>query len=67
MSVSIDIAKEKLAMWLEAENAVATGQSYEINGKKITRVDASKIRENIEFWEKKCLQKGNTNRRPMYN
>ncbi len=44
-------AKDRLAAWMEADAALAAGtQSYEIYGRKLTRVDAEQIRHNIKFW-----------------
>ncbi len=47
-------AEAKLAIWLEADEKVASGQSYSIAGRSLTRADASEIRSNIEFWDRQC-------------
>lgn len=39
-----------LDMWLAAEEKVATGQSYTIGNRTLTRVNASEIAKNIELW-----------------
>jgi len=49
--ITQEIAKEKLLMWLEAEEAVATGQSYTIGRRSLTRVNLAEIRRSIEYWE----------------
>ena len=41
--ISKETAQRHLDMWLEAEAAVSTGQSYQ-------------IRESIAFWEKKVAE-----------
>jgi len=46
-------AEAKLAEWLAADTAVASGQSYTISGRTLTRANAKEIRENIEFWDRK--------------
>ena len=51
--ITLAQAEEKLTLWLEADEAVATGQSFSINGKSLTRADAVAIQERIEFWDAK--------------
>lgn len=48
-------AEAQLALWLEADAAVATGQSYEIAGRRLTRTDAGTITEKIEYWNAKVV------------
>lgn len=48
--VTIDEAKENLRLWLDAEKAVATGQSYKIGTRSLTRANLSDIVERISFW-----------------
>lgn len=48
--VTIEEAQENLRMWLEAEKAVATGQSYKIGSRSLTRANLSDITERIKFW-----------------
>lgn len=38
-------------MWLDAEAAVATNQSYEIDNRKFVRANLAEIREQIKFWQ----------------
>ncbi len=51
----LEEAKRRLAMWLEAEEAVAIGgQSYETQGgRKLTRANISEIRKYVEYYERK--------------
>ena len=48
--ITIEKARERLQMWLEAEAAVATGQSYKIGSRSLTRASLSDIRHQINFW-----------------
>ncbi|WP_265822532.1 DUF6148 family protein [Geovibrio ferrireducens] len=51
--ITLDTAKAHLEHWLEADKAVATGQSYTIGSRALTRADAAEIRSNIDYWERK--------------
>ena len=44
-------ANEMLQLWIEAEKAVSTGQSYSIAGRSLTRVNMKEIREAQRYWE----------------
>ncbi len=44
-------AKEMLNLWINAEKAVSTGQSYSIGGRSLTRVDLKEIRDAQQYWE----------------
>lgn len=44
-------AEAALATWVEADLKVASGQSYSIAGRSLTRADAREITEKIKFWE----------------
>lgn len=48
--ITLAQAETQLAAWLAADTAVATGQSYSVSGRALTRADAKEIRENIVFW-----------------
>jgi hypothetical protein len=48
--VTIEEAKENLRIWLDAEKAVATGQSYKIGTRSLTRANLSDITKRIQFW-----------------
>jgi len=49
-----------LALWIAADQAVSLNQSYDVDGREVTRADAKTIRENIEFWDRqvKRLSRG---------
>lgn len=63
--ITVDEARENLRMWLEAERAVATGQSYKIGSRSLTRANLSDITERIRFWrnELEKLENGRTGAR----
>lgn len=48
--VDLDTAKNKLQMWLDAEDAAASGKSYAIDGLSLTRQDMTTIRAQITYW-----------------
>ena len=47
---TLEQARTHLQAFLEAEIAVATGQSYRIGSRSLTRADLSGIKERIHFW-----------------
>jgi len=49
--ITLSQAETQLALWLEAETSVATGQAYSIGGRSLTRVNANYIGERIKFWD----------------
>ena len=54
--ISIEEARATLRMWLEAERAVATGQSYRIGTRSLTRANLADIRESIQFWRREIAK-----------
>lgn len=54
-------ARAKLELWMAADEAVATGQEYEIDvsgtKRKLTRADAGMIQKRIQFWSHVINQK----------
>jgi uncharacterized small protein (DUF1192 family) len=49
-SWTLQQAKERLEMWMEAEATVSTGQSYRIATRSLTRASLREISERISFW-----------------
>lgn len=49
--ITLTQAEAHLTEWLNADIAVASGQSYSIAGRVLTRANAAEIRENITFWD----------------
>ena len=54
--ISIEEARSTLKMWLYAERAVATGQSYKIGTRSLTRANLADIRESIKFWRQEIAR-----------
>ncbi len=50
--ITLAQAEAQLAVWLDASLKVATGQAYEIAGRKLTRADAAVIQKQITFWDR---------------
>ena len=50
------LCQTKLKTWLDAEEAVATGQSYQIGTRMLTRADLKQIREQMEYWAGKLAE-----------
>ncbi len=48
-----EFCRRKLETWLAAEEAIATGQRYQIEDRSLTRADLYDVRKEIEFWEGK--------------
>lgn len=49
--VSLEDAKKYLQMWRDAQQSVATGQSYKIGTRSLTRASMSEIMGQIRYWE----------------
>lgn len=69
--ISKEVAQRHLEMWLEAEAAVSTGQSYQIEQMQLNRANLKQIRETIIFWENKVAEaereERNRGRNRMYH
>lgn len=44
-------AEAKLSTWMDAEDKVASGQSYTIGNRSLTRADLGMIGERIAYWD----------------
>lgn len=53
---SKELCQQKLNTWLAAEEAVATGQSYQIGSRMLTRADLKQVREQMEYWAGKLAE-----------
>lgn len=51
--ITLEQAQAKLDSYLAAEEAVLTGQQYEISGRKLTRADLTAIQEGIKIWDER--------------
>lgn len=54
--ITAELCEKKLKMWLEAEDAVATGASYKIGQQELKRADLGMIREQISYWEARLIR-----------
>lgn len=53
--ISLAQAQASLDLWLAADAAVASSQSYEIAGRKLSRADAGEITRKIDYWNAKVV------------
>jgi hypothetical protein len=49
-TITLAVAKTQLQLWIDADAATATGQSYSIGQRSLTRADAEEITEKIQYW-----------------
>ena len=54
--ITLSQAEAKLTLWLAAEEAVASSQSYTLSGRTLTRANLKEIRETIDYWERKVIR-----------
>lgn len=52
--ISAAQAETQLAAYLAAETAVLSGQSYELNGRRITRANLAEIQAGIKIWHQRA-------------
>lgn len=50
------LCTQKLNTWLAAEESIATGQSYQIGNRMLTRADLEEVREEMEYWAGKLAE-----------
>ncbi len=53
MSITLQIAQQRLTQYLDAEAAVLGGQEYRIADRSLKRADLAEIRKGIEYWSDK--------------
>lgn len=51
--ITLDIAREHLETWLEAEETVSAGQGYTIGSRTLTRANLTEIGNRIKYWDNK--------------
>lgn len=49
-------AETRLAGWLAADTELQSGQTVKYNDRLLTRADAAEVRNNIDYWQKKCTE-----------
>ena len=62
----IERKKERLNLYLQAEQAILSGQSYEIEGLKLTRADLKTVENMIEALERAIYVADADNRRKRF-
>lgn len=55
-SWTLEEAQSRLSMWLEAEEAVSTGQSYKVGSRAVTRANLKEIADRIKFWRNEVMR-----------
>lgn len=50
MAFTIEECRQRLQIWLDAEEAIASNQSYSIDNRRLERANLSQVREQIKFW-----------------
>lgn len=50
------LCEKKLNTWLAAEEAIATGQRYQIGTRMLTRADLEAVRKEMEYWAAKLAE-----------
>lgn len=53
---SKETCRQKLSTWVAAEEAIATGQSYKIGSRSLTRADLKAVRDEMEYWASKLAE-----------
>lgn len=53
---TVEEAQEHLENWKQAERALATGQSYSIAGRSLTRVNLADVMTQINYWRKRLQE-----------
>ena len=48
--ITLQSAQAQLDLWLAADAAVTSGQSYSIGGRALTRANAAEITNKIDYW-----------------
>lgn len=55
--ITLAQAEAKLTLWLAAEEALATSQSYQISvdgsSRQLTRADLAEVGKRVQFWDAK--------------
>lgn len=68
--ITLVIAEEKLALWLDALDALATSQSVTVeendSRRVVTRANLSEVQSHIKFWNDWCQKLRTTRKRGGY-
>lgn len=64
--ITLADAEAQLALWLAASEAIATGQSYSIKDRSLTRANLADVNEQIKYWNGIVLTLSRTRGRTRY-
>ena len=56
MAFTVEEVKNRLRIWLNAEEAIAKGQSYSIDNQRLERANLAQVREQIKFWQRELVK-----------
>lgn len=62
MVISKEEARHHLDLWLEADSAISTGQSYTMGTLTLKRADLDAVRKQIEYWRARLTEAENAER-----
>lgn len=51
LAFTVTQCNERLQIWLDAEEKIASGQSYTIDNRRLDRANLAQVREQIKFWQ----------------
>lgn len=51
-----ELCQQKVNTWLAAEESIATGQSYQIGTRMLTRANLKEVRQQLEYWAGKLAE-----------
>ena len=54
--ITLQQAETQLAAYLDAETKVLSGQSYQFQGRTLTRANLSEIRAGVSSWDKRVKE-----------
>lgn len=67
MSITLQIAQQRLTEYLSAEAAVLQRQEYRIADRSVKFADLAEIREGINYWQRKVEEEqAKSTGRPRY-
>lgn len=63
--ITLAQAQTQLSLWIAADAAVASGQSFALGDKSLTLANAGEIRKNIDYWDSKVNSLSNSRTGPV--
>lgn len=51
-TLNLGTVRANLEAWIAADLALASGQSFSMNGRTLTRSDAGQVKERINYWSR---------------